>query len=188
MPATSARELFNDPNAVAALRTRLLHYALRNLSEADAQDVTQETLLALFDAPDRYRGAAQFDTYAHAVLRHKTVDIYRAHAKESPHAPDALEAAIDRATEAGSEFGQTPADDPAEQIDARRHAQWFWTTLASCLRELPDRTRAMFELRTVLELDLPVVCRHLGVTCNHGGVLAHRARAHVRRRWPTVPA
>ncbi|MDQ3216175.1 MAG: hypothetical protein M3P99_08930, partial [Pseudomonadota bacterium] len=44
---TNARELFNDPVAVAALRSRLLRYALRSLSEADAEDATQETLLAL---------------------------------------------------------------------------------------------------------------------------------------------
>ncbi len=77
-----------------------------------------------------------------------------------------------------------PANDPAEQIDARRQSQQrLWTTLASCLRELPERTREVFELRTLLELDLPVVCRRLGITCNHGGVLAYRARAHIRRRW-----
>lgn len=183
---TNARELLTDPLAVTALRSRLLRYALRSLSEADAEDATQETLLALLRAPDRHRGAAQFNTYAHAVLRHKTVDVYRAHSKESPHAPEALEAAIDRASEAG--FDPKPADDPAEQIDARQRARWFWTTLESCLRELPDRTRAMFELRTLLELDLPVVCKHLGITCNHGGVLAHRARAHIRCRWPAAPA
>ena len=44
----------------------------------------------------------------------------------------------------------------------------------------------MFELREVLELDLPVVCQYLAVTCNHGAVLAHRARAHVRRLWPST--
>ena len=183
---TNARELFNDPVAVAALRSRLLRYALRSLSEADAEDATQETLLALLGAPDGYRGTAQFDTYAHAVLRHKTVDVYRAHARELPHAPDALEAAIDRASEVGPDA--YPVSDPAEQIDARRQSQWFWTTLASCLCELPERTREVFELRTLLELDLPVVCRRLGITCNHGGVLSHRARAHIRRRWPSATA
>jgi RNA polymerase sigma-70 factor (ECF subfamily) len=183
---TNARELFNDPIAGAALRSRLLRYALRSLSEADAEDATQETLLALLDSPDRHRGTGQFDTYAHAILRHKTIDVYRAHARELPHAPDALEAAIDRASEAG--LDPKPADDPAEQVDARQRAQGFWTALESCLRGLPDRTRTMFELRTLLELDLPVVCRHLGITCNHGGVLAHRARKHIRCRWPVAPA
>ncbi|MBA3254944.1 MAG: sigma-70 family RNA polymerase sigma factor [Pseudomonadota bacterium] len=183
---TNAREVFNDTAAAAALRSRLLHYALRNLSEADAEDATQETLLALLAAPDGYRGTAQFDTYAHAVLRHKTVDVYRTHARELPHAPETIQAAIDRASETGSDAD--PQNDPAEQIDARRQAQWFWTTLGSCLRELPDRTRAVFELRTLLEIDLPVVCRQLGITRNHGGVLAHRARAHIRRRWPAAAA
>lgn len=181
---TQAHELFNDPAAVATLRNRLLRSALRSLSEADAEDVTQETLLALYSDPDRYRGTAQIGTYAHAILRHKTVDVYRAHGREVSYAPEALQAAIDRASASADD---APGIDPAERIDAHRWTQWFWMTLAACLRELPERTRVMFEWRELLELELPVVCRHLGITCNHGGVLAYRARAHVRRRWP-VPS
>jgi RNA polymerase sigma factor (sigma-70 family) len=177
-----ARALFDNPAAVAALRTRLLRFALRDLNEADAEDATQEALLALFSALDRYRGAAQIETYAHAMLRHKVIDVYRAHAREVPYAPESVQKVIDQAAEAASDWEQ--ADDPAEQIDARWHAQWFWTTLRNCLRELPERTRIMFELRDVLEIDLPVACRHLAVTCNHGAVLTHRARAHIRRHWP----
>lgn len=181
---TNARELFDDPVAVAALRRRLLRYAERSLSEADAEDVTQETLLALLGAFDRYCGTAQFHTYAHAVLRHKTIDVYRAHGKELPYAPEALKAVIDRATE--MEFDSDPESDPAVRIDAQRQTEQIWSTLAVCLRDLPKRTRAVFELRALLELDLPVVCQHLGITSNHAGVLAHRARAHIRRRWPAA--
>ncbi|MGH6609924.1 MAG: sigma-70 family RNA polymerase sigma factor [Burkholderiaceae bacterium] len=177
------RELFSNPAAVAALRSRLLRYASRSLSDADAEDVTQETLLALLSAPDRYRGASHIDTYAHAVLRHKTIDVYRSHGRESPHSPEALQAVIDHETESAN---SAPVDDAAERIDASRQAQRFWTTLHSCLRELPEQTRTVFELRELLELDVPAVCRHLGITCNHGSVLAHRARAHIRRRWAAV--
>lgn len=177
----SAHELFNDPAAVAVLRNRLLRTALRNLSEADAEDATQETLLALYSDCGRYRGTAQIGTYAHAILRHKTVDLYRAHGREVSYAPEALQAAIDHASESAD---AAPANDPAERIDAQRWTEWFWKTLAASLRELPEKTRVMFEWRELLELELPVVCRHLGVTCNHGGVLAHRARAHIRRCWP----
>lgn len=176
-----ARALFNNPAAIASLRSRLLRYALRDLSDADAEDATQEALLALLCALDRYRGAAQIDTYAHAMLRHKVIDVYRAHAREFPYAPEALDALIDQASEVAQDSEHS--HDPAEQVDAGQQAQQFWATLAVCLRELPPRARIMFELREVLELDLPVVCRHLAVTCNHGAVLAHRARAHVRRLW-----
>ena len=180
-----ARALFEDPAAIAALRRRLLRYALRDLNEADAEDATQEVLLALLSALERYRGAAQIDTYAHAMLRHKVVDVYRAHGREAPYAPESMQAVLE-ASEAW--LDDAPANDPAEQIDARRRVQWFWTTLSDCLRGLPERTRMLFELREILEIDLPVACRQLAVTCNHGAVLAHRARAHVRRRWPAASA
>ncbi len=177
-----ARALFDDPAALAALRSRLLRYALRDLSDADAEDATQEALLALLCALERFRGAARIDTYAHSMLRHKVVDVYRAHARELPYAPETLQALIDQASEAQS---GSDVNDPAEQVNARQHAQQFWATLGVCLRELPQRARMMFELREVLGLDLPDVCRHLGVTCNHGAVLAHRARAQVRSLWPS---
>lgn len=173
----SVHRLLQDPAALAALRRRLLRYAQRSLSDADAEDVTQETLLALMSAPDRYDGLAQVETYAHAVLRHKTIDVYRAHQRELPFEPDALQTAL--------EIAETSID-PADQLHAVRQAHLFWTTLSACLRGLPERTRAMFELRDLLEVDLPVACRQLGITCNHGSVLAHRARAELRRRWPTA--
>ena len=168
-------QLLDDPAAIAALRCRLLHYAQRSLSEADAEDVTQETLLALLAAHNRYDGTAQMETYAHAVLRHKTIDVYRAHGREVPCEPEALQAVLEE-----SEV----ADDPAHQLHARRQARSFWTTLNRCLRGLPERTRAMFELRELLEVDLAVASRQLGISCNHASVLAHRARAELRRRWP----
>jgi RNA polymerase sigma-70 factor, ECF subfamily len=176
-----ARALFNDPAAIATLRSRLLRYAARDLSDADAEDATQEALLALLCGLERYRGAAQIDTYAHAMLRHKVVDVYRDHARELPYAPESLQAMMDQSAEASD---SEQVNDPAEQVDARQQVQVFWGTLGICLRQLPQRARLMFELREVLELDLPIVCSHLAVTCNHGAVLAHRARAHVRRLWP----
>ena len=170
-------QLLADSCAIAALRCRLLHHAQRSLSEADAEDVTQETLLALLAAPDRYEGAAQIETYAHAVLRHKTIDVYRAHRRELPFEPEMLQAVLEESP---------TADDPADQLHVRRQARSFWTTLATCLRRLPERTRAVFELRDVLEVDLTVACRQLNISSNHGSVLAHRARAELRRHWPTA--
>ena len=179
----AAYQLLDDHAATAALRRRLLRYAQRSLSDADAEDATQEALLALVCALDRYRGIAQIDTYSHAMLRHKVIDVYRTHRREFPCAPETLEALIDQATYTAPNLEL--AHDPADQMDARQQAEGFWATLRECLRQLPQRTRAMFELREVLELDLPLVCDHLAVTCNHGAVLAHRARTQVRRLWPS---
>ena len=142
------RALFENPVALATLRSRLLRYASRDLSDADAEDATQEALLGLLCALDRYRGASQIETYAHAMLRHKVVDVYRAHARELPCAPETLQALIDLSADVAPD--SEPIHDPAEQVDARQQAQQFWTTLGVCLRGLPHRTRAMFELREVL--------------------------------------
>lgn len=167
-------QLLDDPVAIAGLRRRLLRFAQRSLTGADAEDATQETLLALLSAPERYDGSAQLETYAHGVLRHKTIDIYRAHGRELLFEPEGLQATLEE-TET--------ADDPADQLQALSEAQSFWTTLAACMQQLREKPRSMFELRDLLELDLPAACRTLGVTCNYGSVLAHRARADIRRHW-----
>lgn len=179
----AAGSLFDNPDAITALRLRLVRLAQRDLNEADAEDAAQETLMAVHRSLDRYRGAAQFNTYVFATLRNKTVDIYRQHGREKVLAAEGIRALSDHACADAMHFDC--ALDPAELLDAKRQAQDFWIALKVCLRAMPKRMRAVFELREVLELDWPVVCSLVNVTGNHGGVLAHRARARIRRRWET---
>ena len=92
-PATRAACDFRDAASMARLRRKLFCFALRELRSADlAEDVTQEAMIALFMAPERYRGDARFDVYAIGVLRHKIADHFRASRRETPVAPETLDA------------------------------------------------------------------------------------------------
>ncbi len=178
--AAGAREL-------SGLRRTLLRYAIREMRNVDAaEDVTQDAMLALMLAPERYRGEASFDVYAISVLKHKIMDSYRSHKREAPMEPELL----DTMREAG-EFGANAEADPqdvADGIDARRNRSRFWRTLRECVASLPERTRTAFILRDVQEWDMDVVCRHLGVSETHVSVMAHRARAHIRARMGPLGA
>lgn len=167
---------------LAQLRRRLLSYAKRELRNADvAEDVTQETMLALFLAPEQFRGEARYDVYAIGVLRHKIADACRARKRETPvdaETLDHLRETIDSAIAPHA----SPLDD-ADRIDAKRGGIRFWRTLRKCLHTLPERTRSAFVLHEIQEWDMRSVCSHLGVTPTHVSVMTHRARAHLRKHW-----
>jgi RNA polymerase sigma-70 factor (ECF subfamily) len=173
----------HDPAALAELRRRLLSFARRELGDsATAEDVTQETLLALWQAPERYRGDAPFAAYAISVLKNKIVDVYRARGRETAVEDETLELL----TENLPLNEATP--DAADALDDKRFRAGFWPRLRTCIDDLPARTRTAFWMHDVLGLDVGAVGRHLGITTNHASVMSHRARAHVKRRWQALQA
>ena len=178
--ALTATEVRNNPAALEQLRRRLLAFARREMMDAAAaEDVTQETLLALWAAPGRYRGDAPYVTFALSVLKNKMVDVYRSQGRETAVADDTLELLRERA----AAFDSAPAADAGEMLDEQRFRARFWPRLKECLADLPARSRATFWMHDVLGLDVGSVSKHLDVTVNHTSVMSHRARAHVRKRW-----
>lgn len=178
--ALTATEVRNNPAALARLRKRLLSFARREMMDAAAaEDVTQETLMALWAAPERYRGDAPYLTFALSVLKNKMVDVYRTQGRETAVADDTLELLREQAVDLAS---HAPAD-AGEALDAKRFRARFWPRLKDCLSDLPARSRATFWMHDVLGLDVGAVGKHLDVTVNHTSVMSHRARAHVRKRW-----
>lgn len=190
-PAAAPRAAcdFRDAASMAGLRHKLFCFALRELRNRDlAEDVTQDTMIALFTAPARYRGDARFDVYAIGVLRHKIADHFRASRRETPVAPETLDALRDAPVDADdARAGSgTPMPDPAAAADATRTRERFWQTLRACLDTMPEAHRAAFVLRDVQEWSMAAVCAHLGVTPTHVSVMAHRARAHLQAQWPAA--
>lgn len=179
---TSGGGDFTNDASMAQLRRKLFAYALRELRSADvAEDVTQDTMIALFVAPERYRGDARFDVYAIGVLRHKIADHFRSRRREIAVAPETIDALQESADDVFPDH--SPAD-PGAQLDADRGRERFWKTLRTCLDTLPENTRTAFVLRDVQEWSMSAVCAHLKVTPTHASVMAHRARAHVLAHWP----
>ena len=73
-----------------------------------------------------------------------------------------------------------PVDtDPEPALLARE----FRDVLAAALGELPERQRAVVELRDVHGLDAQEVCELLDLTPANQRVLLHRGRARLRAAW-----
>lgn len=179
---------FRDTASMTRLRHKLFCFALRELRSRDlAEDVTQDAMIALFTAPARYRGDARFDVYAIGVLRHKIADHFRAARRETPVAPETLDALRDAEMHpdaAGCLGASSP--DPAAVTESARGRERFWQTLRACLDTMPEAHRAAFVLRDVQEWSMAAVCAHLGATPTHVSVMAHRARAHLLAQWPAA--
>lgn len=154
---------------VAALRPQLMRIArqrVRNL--AWAEDAVSETLIAALEQPARWGGRAQMQGWLTGILKHKLVDQVRRHAREQPLAD------IDE--EADDDGPEAPWGDP--QACLREHE--FVRHVDAALARLPAQQGRAFVLRECLDQDTDDVCREMGVTANHLGVMLYRARHRLR--------
>jgi len=150
LPDEALLLLYANGDAVAArvltlrLVPRLLAYASRLLGgdRAEAEDVTQETMLRLWRiAPDWRRGEAQVSTWLYRVATNLCTDRLRARRLRRPVT---LDDAPDLASEApGAE---------ARLIEQDRQA-----ALSAALAQLPDRQRQAVVLRHIEGLTNPEI-------------------------------
>jgi len=159
-----------DPAAVSdvirQLRTRIFRYAMARIgTREEAEDVTQETCVALADALPRFDGdSGRFTSFVFGIASNKVLMSQRARGRrpeipvaEIPESSSAAPGPLER----------------AEQDDALRG-------LLSQLDELPDRHRDVLLLRVVAELSADEVGEALGTTATNVRVIQHRALSSLR--------
>jgi len=131
LKALMLRSLAGDGTAYATLLRRLnghlRAYYLRRLGPgraADAEDLLQETLIAMHARRSTYDPTRPFTAWVHAIARYKLIDHYRRTkrlAEDSIDDPDLL-------------FGSEDSRAAEAQIDVDR-----------LLRRLPERTRRLIQ-------------------------------------------
>jgi RNA polymerase sigma-70 factor, ECF subfamily len=145
---------------VAALRPQILRYCLARLpGQYDtADDVTQETCIALLKALDGYRGAPQ--PLAYGIAAHKVVDAMRAAARHA--------VPVDRVPETAD-----PADGPEETVVSTQRTRDMLETLHPSLRRL-------VALRVLADWSAEQTAEALGMTTGAVRVAQHRAMGRLR--------
>lgn len=166
------------------LRQRLLRHARLAVSEpALAEDLVQDSLIAMLERPEAHRGDASQLTWATAILKHKIADWYR-----SPQRRRMVEAAPDDDGEAGQTddtlydahgiyIEPVPAWQQPEGQEARRQVM---SILEQCLRKLPAQTGRVFMMREWLGFETAEICERLGLTPDNCRMILHRARTGLR--------
>lgn len=177
------------------LRVARLYVSTR----ASAEEVVQETWLAVIEQLDRFEGRSSLRTWVFRILenraRSRGVRDARAVPWSSAFADDVDDCGptVDPARFRGPgdqwPGGWTPAGRPtAWQLppeDAALAAE-VRVELRSALDELPERQRTVVELRDVHGLTSEEVCARLGLSAGNQRILLHRGRARLRDRLDGV--
>jgi RNA polymerase sigma-70 factor, ECF subfamily len=159
---------------VVALRPLLVRLARQRLrNDAWAEDAVSETLVAALEKPGAFAGRAKAKTWLVGILKHKLVDQVRRHTRECQlNAHDE-----DDERDAFAEIeSRDAACDPQRQLAQLQ----FVARVDACLKALPPQQGRAFVLREWLEEETDDVCREMGITANHLGVMIHRARRKLR--------
>lgn len=166
---------------LAPLRARLVRHARLLVRDRDvAEDLVQDTLLAVLHGRASIRGEASLTTWAVAILKHKAVDWHRSPARRETFQfdGDAEDDSFASADGAARAFGA--ASEAFLQPDrALEERQLHWA-VERCMARLSARARQVFAMREQLGFETEEVCQRLDISQDHCRMLLHRARATLR--------
>jgi RNA polymerase sigma-70 factor (ECF subfamily) len=182
-----------DESAFAALvnaySTSLLRLAQDFVrTRAIAEEVVQETWLAVLNGIDRFEGRSSLKTWVYRILVNKAKTRGVREARTVPFsalAPDDDEHAVPGDRFRGSD-DQWPGhwSSPPSALDTfpeeRLLAREARRRIAEALETLPDSQRIVVTLRDVAGWDSEEVCDALGLSEGNQRVLLHRGRAKLR--------
>jgi RNA polymerase sigma-70 factor (ECF subfamily) len=168
-----------DESAFAELvgryQPRLLRVAEATVgSRVLAQEITQDTWLAVVRGVDRFEGRSSFTTWLFHILLNRA----RSAIRREERAGRPAEIATERFDANGAWID--PPQPWAERIEDRLLAEQLAGRIQELLDELPETQRQVVVLRDVEGLTPSEVVELLGVTDGNQRVLLHRGRARLR--------
>lgn len=187
LPAPDASaNLANDlESQLPQLRQRLLRQARFAVYDAAlAEDLVQDTLLAVFEQASDHQGQASLTTWATAILKNKVADWYRspnrkrfvqqADEPEDTELSDGLDALYDAK---GHYVEQVPKwQQPENNLEQRQ----MMTILEQCAARLPRQTGRVFMMREWLGFETTEICTRLEINAENCRTTLHRARMGMR--------
>lgn len=183
-----ARLLAKDESAFLELVNRhhsgLLRVASSILrSSASAEEIVQETWQAFLEGLPSFEQRSSIKTFLYRILtnraRTRAFRDQRTSTMSELESDDDESPLVDRFGTAGNWLAPPTAwgAETADGLLARRQAM---DALQSALEKLPERQRAVVQLRDVEGLSSEEVCELLELTEVHQRVLLHRARTKLR--------
>lgn len=140
-------------------------------SQADAEDLFQEVILAAFDSLPHFRGEVPFLHWCYQIARNKVAYFWR---KKSQNFTTEL-----HEESVGFEEEWVNAPDPDEEA----HAETLLNDEINKIREkigkvmasLPENYRTVLQLRFFEGLTMPAIAEKMEITLSNAKVLQHRA-------------
>lgn len=165
------------------LRQRLLRHARMVMHDlGTAEDLVQDTLMAVFESEARRRGDASLSTWATSILKNKIADWYRAPARrrmvqladDDAQLGDGIHALFD------ADGAYTDPVPPWQQPDNQAEARQMMGVLDGCMKALPVQTGRVFMMREWLGFETAEIAERLGLSADNCRQLLHRARMGLR--------
>jgi len=165
------------------LRQRLLRHARFALNDPNlAEDLVQDTLIAVVVQHDQRRRESSLTTWATAILKHKVADWYR-----SPLRQRAVQWTADNESDSsttdrtyGPDGGHLIAGPTYQQPESREEQRQMMSALKCCVSSLPRQTGRVFMMREWLGFDNAEICSRLSLNADHCRTILHRARIALR--------
>ncbi len=172
----------NVHRELEALRPALVRFAVLQLrNDSLAEDVVQDTLIAVLEKPERFAGQSSLRTYVTGILKHKIIDALRSGKREVRIETADGESDADVIDALFKPDGHT-VDMPRQwgDPDATLEQKDFFRILEICLERLPAKTARIFMMREWLELETGEICQELGISASNAWVMLYRARVQLR--------
>ncbi len=156
----------------------LYRFAIRRVrDESAAEDLVQETLLAVLKSSDGFLNRSSERTWLTSILKNKIVDHFRKTAREETFDFSGDEEFFQADGHWKTEFAASAWNaKPNELVENRE----FWEIINRCLAKLPKQTAAAFILREIEGLSSDEVCEALNISANNLWTMLHRARVRLR--------
>lgn len=191
-----ARVAAGDQQAFADVYDRHVHAVygtvMRYLRDAAAaEDVVQETWLAMWTRPDSYIAeAGSLVGWLLSIARHRAIDRLRAASRRpvivrpAPGAPDGDESDLERLMALGRPVGSATAADEPQDIAERR---WVQAVVRTAIDGMPEPERRAVELAYDDGLTQPEIAERLGWPLGTVKTRTRRGLMRLRAMLESVP-
>jgi RNA polymerase sigma-70 factor (ECF subfamily) len=151
-------------------------------SHAVAEEVVQETWVAVLRGIDRFEGRSSLRTWLLAILvnRARTAGSREARSVAASDS-DGFVAAVDASRFDSSGAWSSPPEQWVDDLEDRIGARALRDQILAALVDMPERQRAVVMLRDVDGLRSDEVCQVLDLTPANERVLLHRGRSRLRQ-------
>lgn len=162
---------------VTLYQARLVRLAQATVgSRAVAEEVTQDTWLAVMRGVDRFEGRSSFQTWLFRILLNRARSAI-GREQRAGRPDDTVEERFDR-----SGAWASPPVPWSDQVDDRMAADDLAARVRDLLPDLPEHQRQVVILRDIDGVSAEDVASLLGISDGNQRVLLHRGRAKLRAR------
>jgi RNA polymerase sigma-70 factor (ECF subfamily) len=168
------RDLFHD---LIRPYERLVYLTALSVlkSDAEAEDISQESIIKAFRALARFRGEAKFSTWLVSIVLNEARGRLRKTGR-------VLLESLDETAQEGEDFTPVLLADWREIPSEALERQELASAIERAVEDLPVIYREVFVLRDQEQLSIGEIAQALGVSTGLAKVRLHRARMMLQKR------